>query len=122
MENEAVEVFFNWPMCRIACELTEDEYMQHTDALMTQLNVFGTGGSGWVVETKKQLEIKTAACRNVTGGSCIEKPPILKTLKRSILNVVNKRNNFCFIYCIAAAIFPFVGRPHSPTIHKKNTE
>ena len=37
MESEAVEAFFNSPMCRIACELTEDEYMQHTDALMTQL-------------------------------------------------------------------------------------
>ena len=68
MESEAVEAFFNSPMCRIACELTEDEYMQHIDALMTQLNVFATGGSGWVVETMKQLEIKTAACGNVTGG------------------------------------------------------
>ena len=64
---------------------------------MTQLNVFATGGSGWVVETMKQLEIKTAACGNVTGGSYIETPPILKPLKRSILNVVNKRDKFCFI-------------------------
>ena len=31
MESEAVEAFFNSPMCRIACELTEDEYMQHID-------------------------------------------------------------------------------------------
>ena len=121
-ESEAVEAFFNSPMCRIACELTEDEYMQHIDALMTQLNVFATGGSGWVVETMKQLEIKTAACGNVTGGSYIETPPMLKPLKRSILNVVNKRDNFCFLYCIAAAIFSFVGRPHSPKIHKKNIE
>ena len=68
VESEAVEAFFNSPMCRIACELTEDEYMQHIDALMAQLNVFATGGSGWVVETTKQLEIKTAACGNVTGA------------------------------------------------------
>ena len=53
LENEAVEVFFNSPMCRIACELTEDEYMQHIDALMTKLNVLATGGSGWVVEKKE---------------------------------------------------------------------
>ena len=97
MESEAVEAFFNSPMCRIACELTEDEYMQHIDALMTQLNVFATGGSGWVVETMKQLAIETAACGNVAGGSYIETPPILKPLKRSILNVVNKRESFCFL-------------------------
>ena len=84
------------------------------NTLMTQLNVFATGGSGWVVETMKQLEIKTAACGNVTGCSHKETPPILKPLKRSILNVVNKRNKFCFLYCIEAAIFSFVGRPHSP--------
>ena len=35
LESEAVEAFFNSPMFRIGCELTEDEYMQHIDALMT---------------------------------------------------------------------------------------
>ena len=122
MESEAVEAFFNWPMCRIACELTEDEYMQHIDALMTQLNVFATGGSGWVVKTFKQLEIKTAACGNVTGGSYIETPSILKPFKRSILIVVNNRDISCFLYCFAATIFSFIGRPHSPKIHQKNIE
>ena len=68
-ESEAVEAFFNLAMCGNASELTEDEAMQHFDALMTQLNVFATGGSGWVVETMKRLEIKTAACGNVNGGS-----------------------------------------------------
>ena len=47
-------------------------------------------------------------------GSYIETPPILKPLKRSILNVVNKRDHFCFLYCIAAATFSSVARPHSP--------
>ena len=65
---------------------------------------------------------KTANCGNITGGSYIETPPILTALKRSIFNIVKKRDNFCFLYCIAAAIFSFVGRPHSPKIHKKNTE
>ena len=50
----------------------------------------------------------------------METPPILKPLKRSILNVVNKGDKFCFLYCIAAAIFSFVGRPPSPKIHKKS--
>ena len=85
---------------------------------MTQLNVFATGGSGWVVEILKQLQIKTA-CGNVTGGSYIETPPILKRLKLSIFNVVNKLDTFSFLYCIAAAFFPFIGRPHSAKIHTK---
>ena len=39
-----------------------------------------------------------------------------------MLNVVNKRDNFCFLYCIAAALSSFVARPHIPKIHKKNFE
>ena len=46
IKREAVEVFFISAISRIAFELTEDEEMQHFDALMTQLKVFATGGSG----------------------------------------------------------------------------
>ena len=119
MESETVEVFFNLPFCRVACELTEDENMQQIDALMTQLNLFANDGSSWVVETFKQLEIKTYASGNVTGGFNIVTPPVLKSLKCSIFNVVNKKGYFCFLGYIEGAIFSSVGRPHSPEIHKK---
>ena len=97
LESEVVEAFFNSAMSRVSSQLTDVEYLQHVDALMTQLNVFATGGSGWVVGTMTRLEIKTVSCSKVTGGSYIETPPILKALNRSILNVVNKRDNFCFL-------------------------
>ena len=78
-------------MCRVSSQLTDDEYLQHVDALMTQLKIFATGGSGRVVGTLTRLEIKTVSCSKVTVGSYTEKPPILKSLNRSLLNVVNKR-------------------------------
>ena len=100
MESEAVETFFISLMSRSICELIEDESMQHIDALMTQLKVFTTGGSGWVVDLLKRLEIKTVACGNVIGGSYIETPPNLKPLKNSILNVGNKTEKFAaLLYC-----------------------
>ena len=122
LENETVDAFFNSPMGRISCKISDDEYMKHMDALMSQLNVFATGGSGWVVKTLSRLEIKTVCCDNVTGSSYTETPALLKTLKRSLLNVVNKRDNFCFLYCIAAAMFSFTGKPFRPKSHKKNIE
>ena len=121
LENERVEPFFKSPMGRISCKISDDEYMQHMDALTTQSHVFATGGSGWVVKTLSRLEIKTVCCTNVTGSSYIETPALLKPLKRSLLNVVNKRNNFCFLYCIAAALFPFTGKPFRPNSHKKTS-
>ena len=92
------------------------------DALMTQLKDFATGGSGWVVKTLSRLEIKTVCCNNVTGSSYIETPSLLKPLKRSFLNVVSKRDNVCFLYCKAAALFSFTGKPFRPNSHKKNIE
>ena len=90
MGSEVVETFFNSAMSRVFSQLTDVEYLQHEDALMTQLNVFATGRSGWVVEALTWLEIKTVSCSKVTGGSDKQTPPILKPLNRSILSVVNK--------------------------------
>ena len=42
--------------------------------------------------------------------------------KKSLLNIVNKKDSFCFLYCIAAALFSFVGSPFRPKSHMKNIE
>ena len=122
LESEVIEAFFNSVMSPVSSQLTDVENLQHVDALMTQLNVFAAGGSGWVLGTLTRLEIKTVSCSKVTGGSYIETPPNLKPQNRSTLNVVNKRDNFCFLYCVAAALFSFIGRANSPKTHKKNIE
>ena len=53
------------------------EFLEHLHQIMSQLNVFATGGSGWVVEKMERFEIKTAKCATVVAGSYIETPPIL---------------------------------------------
>ena len=55
-------------MVRLAVEMTEEEYMEHVDQLISQLNVFATGGSGWVVEKLMRFELKTAKCASAVGG------------------------------------------------------
>ena len=67
------------------------------DALMTQLNVFATGGSGWVLKTLSRIEIQPVCCNSVTGSSYIETPAVLKPWER-FLNVVNKRHFFLVLY------------------------
>ena len=54
-------------MSRVSSQLTDVEYLQHVDALMTQLNVFAGGGSGLAVGTFTRLEIKTTSCGKITG-------------------------------------------------------
>ena len=120
--EESTEAYFNSNMVRLAVEMTEEEYMEHVDQLISQLNVFATGGSGWVVEKLMRFELKTAKCASAVGGSYIETPAILQKVSRSLLNIINKRDNLCFIYCVAAALFSFVGRPFRPKTHLKNVQ
>ena len=105
----------------IATNITDEEYLDHVDQLMSKLNVFASCGSGWVIESLQSVEVKTATCQTINGSSYIETPNILKDLSKSLLNVKNK-NNFCFLYCVAAALFAFTGRAFSPKSHKENVK
>ena len=58
--GETTEADFNSSMVRVSLEMTMDEFLGHVDQLMSQLNMFAAGGSGWVVEKLSRLEIKTA--------------------------------------------------------------
>ena len=115
--DDSTEAFFISSMAKLSLEVTEEEFLEHLDQIMSQLNVFTTGGSGWVVEKMKRFEIKTAKCATVVAG-----PYILQKLKRSLLNIVNKKDNFCFLYCVAAALLSFVGRAFRPKTHLENVQ
>ena len=110
LEHEIVEAFFNSPRSRISCFIS-DENIQRLRALMTQLNAFGTGVSGWVVKTLGRLEIKTVCFSWFTDSSYLQTTTLLEPLNCSLLNVVNKRDNLCFLYFFAAALFSFTDKP-----------
>ena len=76
--EESTEAYFNSNMVRLAVEMTEEEYMEHVDQLISKLNVFATGGSGWVVEKLMRFELKTAKCSSAVDCSYIETPAILQ--------------------------------------------
>ena len=69
IDEESTEGYFNSNMVRLAVEITEEEYMEHVDQLISQLNVFATGGSGWVLEKLMCFELITAKCASAVGGS-----------------------------------------------------
>lgn len=106
LEGETVIVYFHTRMERFGHELIEDDFNHFVDQLISQLNVFCTGGSGWVVETLLAVEIKVASPVNDSGSSFIETPELLRGLGNSILNIKNKNDEFCFLYSVLAALYP----------------
>ena len=48
LTNDVAEAYFNSTMSRLSCIFTDETFMKPFDALMSQLNVFATGGL-WLV-------------------------------------------------------------------------
>ena len=105
LEDEQIMVYFHSPMERLAHEITEEELTNQTDSLISQLNVYCSSGSGWVIETLNTLEIRMAGPYRENASSFIETPSELKDVRRSLLNVRNK-DEFCFLYSVLAGLFP----------------
>ena len=57
---DGITAFFNSCLVRIAHSITDEEYLDHVDQLMSKLNVFASCGSGWVIESLKCIEVKSA--------------------------------------------------------------
>ena len=80
LEEERVTVYFHSPMERVTHELVQDDSINMIDAIISQLNVYCSGGSGWVVETLKTLEIRITGPFKGTASSFIETPAELKNV------------------------------------------
>ena len=117
--NGKITAFFNSCLVRIAHSITDEEYFDHVDQIMSKLNVFAPCGSLWLIESLKCIEVKTATCQTLNGSSYIETPNILKGLSKNLLNVRNKKDIFCFLYCVAASNFSFIGGTIYPKSHKE---
>ena len=106
LEGETVIAYFHTKMERLGHELQDDDFNNFVDQLISQMNVYCSGGSGWVVDTLLAVEVKVAAPVKQSGSSFIPTPATLSGLSRSILNVRNKSDDLCFLYCVLAALYP----------------
>ena len=98
LNNDKITAFFNSCLARIADSITDEDYFDYVDQLMSEFNVFASCGSGWVIESPECIEVRTATFQTLNGSSCYETPIILKGLPKSLLNVmINKKDNFCFL-------------------------
>ena len=99
LEGETVVFYFHTRMERLGHELDEDDFNNFVEQLISQLNVYCSGGSGWVVETLLAVEVKVAAPVRESGSSFIPTPAILRKTK-------NKKDEMCFLYSVLAALYP----------------
>ena len=119
LNNDKVTAFFNSFLARIANNITDEEYLDHVDQLMSKLNVFASCVSGWVIECLQSVEVKTATCQTLSGSSYIETPDLMKSLSKSLLNVKNKNATFVFCIALQPQFFHSTVEPPTQNLTKK---
>ena len=87
---------------------TEDDLYNLIDQRLSQLDFFSTGGSGWIVEKLFKFDIKASKTPRLGGSSYIPTPPVLcaRISRHCLLNIRDLYENYCFLYSVAAALFP----------------
>ncbi len=101
-EEKETTVYANSEMTTVYSDgLTDDQFFDMVEKMLSVLFIFASGGSGWVVSQINHVDVKMAQFQPIQGSSYIELPPNIKKCKY-LLNIRNKDHN-CFTYCFVAA-------------------
>lgn len=72
--------------------------------ILKQIEVFEQNGSGWTLDSIKELEIGCNKCNEFRGSSFIQLPEEIQK-KKAIVNVKNK-DDLCFKWALLSALHP----------------
>ena len=104
--EETISPHFSSRLVRAVESIDNADLDELIDQVLRQLNVFCSGGSGWILEQLSSLDIKICHTRSLAGTSFLPTPAKLEGMRKCLLNIKNLFDNFCFIYCILAYLYP----------------
>lgn len=81
---------------------------------------FESLGSGWRYTAVRLLQTGINKVEITRSGSSFIKLPVWIQRKNAVINIANFNDNFCFIYCVLAALFPAISNYERPEAYPKN--
>ena len=78
-------------------EVSDGTISETVDQMLNTITMFGSHGSGWVVDEISRINIFSAKLSPIRAGSYIPLPPILKKQQRSVVNFHNTSDHNCFL-------------------------
>ena len=102
-DDESLSIYVRSNMQAVYKEgLKNEQYLEMVEKMLATLYTFTASGSGWMVVKIVQLEIRLALFAPMTGSSYIALPNKLQN-SNSLLNIRNREDHNCFLYCFTAA-------------------
>ena len=82
--------------------LAEDAFFTMLDQISSSLFSFTSHGSGWMLKDVNGFHVKQVSYVPIRGSSYLALPNDLQSMN-CLLNIKNRENNNCFLYCYVAA-------------------
>ena len=82
--------------------LTEDAFFTMLDQMLSSLFSFTSHGSGWMLKVIDGLYVTLVSYVPIRGSSYLALPSDLQSMN-CLLNIRNREDNNCFLYCYVAA-------------------
>ena len=82
--------------------LPQDDFLAAVDKMINTVFTFTASGSGWILDKITELDIKFATFNPIRGSSYLPTPPELEA-PHLLLNIRNRQDHNCFLYCFTAA-------------------
>ena len=102
-KDEETQVFLRSNMVPVyGTSLPQDDFLSAVDQLLNTLFTFTASGSGWILEKIVDLDVKFATFSPIRGSSYLPTPPELDA-SHLLLNIRNRQDHNCFLYCFTAA-------------------
>lgn len=95
----------------------DDKITHAFSKIIASFDEFLDRGSGWVLEECSFLEVNVAKYRPLEGSSYIPTPPEI-VRRRAVLNIENRDDNKCFLWCVLASLHPCENRNHANRVNK----
>ena len=84
------------------------------EQMLLSLNNFASHGSGWTVDSIENIELRFARSKPIAASSCLALPTELAKCQY-LLNIRNRQDGKCFLYCYTAQYHQLFGPALIPT-------
>ena len=102
-KGEETELFLRTAMVPVyGKNLSQADFLTMVDKMVNTLFTFTASGSGWILDKILELDVNFATFNPIRGSSYLPTPPELDA-SRLLLNIRNRQDHNCFLYCFTAA-------------------
>ena len=102
-KGEETELFLRSAMVPVyGNNLSQADFLTMVDKMVNTLFTFTASGSGWILDKILELDVNFAAFNPIRGSSYLPTPPELDA-SHLLLNIRNRQDHNCFLYCFTAA-------------------